>query len=113
MLGETIKKRQARQKPGVKTVAMFSDSKAAIRLMVHLEPGPGQNVARRIKWQAQALLVCSIATEIHWVLGYSGIPRNKEADRQANLARDTSGSMAIERPYILASNGARPISEGR
>jgi transposase-like protein len=38
---------------------------------------------------------------------------HEEADRQANLARDASGSTVIERPYTSASNRARRISEGR
>jgi hypothetical protein len=46
-------------------------------------------------------------------LGYSGIPGNEEADSQANLAGDASGSTVIEQPYTSASNRARRISEGR
>jgi len=48
-------------------------------------------------------LAHGIATEIHWVPGHSGIPGNEEADRQANLARDASGSTVIERLYTSAS----------
>jgi hypothetical protein len=40
-LGETVKRRETLQRHGVKTVAVFSDSQAAIRRMAHLEPGPG------------------------------------------------------------------------
>jgi hypothetical protein len=40
-LDETIKKRETLQRHGVKTVAGFSDSQAAIRRTAHLEPGPG------------------------------------------------------------------------
>jgi len=59
------------------------------------------------------LLAHGIATEIHWVLGHSGIPGNEQADRQATLARDASGSKVIERPYTSAPNRARRISERR
>jgi len=41
-LGETVKRRERLQEHGVKTVAVFSDSQAAIRRTAHLEPGPGQ-----------------------------------------------------------------------
>ena len=61
----------------------------------------------------QALVTHGINTNIHWVPGHSGIPGNKEADRQANLAQDASGNRVLERPYTLASNRARRISKGR
>jgi ribonuclease HI len=112
-LDVAIKKRETLQKHGVKTVAGFSDSQAAIRRTAHVELDPGQRLARRINTRAQSLRAHGIATEIHWVSGHSGIPRNQEADRQVNLARDTSGSTVIERPYTSASNSARRISEGR
>jgi ribonuclease HI len=112
-LDVAIEKRETLQKHGVKTVAVFSDSQAAIRRTAHLEPGPGQRLARRINRRARSLLAHGIATEIHWVPGHSGIPGNEEADRHANVARDASGSTVIERPYTSASNRARRISEGR
>jgi len=108
-----IEKIDTLQKHGVRTVAVFSDSQAAIRRAAHVEPGPGQRLARGINRRARNLLAHGITTEIHWVPGHSGIPGNEEADRQANLARDASGSTVIERPYTSASNWARRISEGR
>jgi len=62
--------------------------------------------------RARVLLTHSIAIEIHWVPGHSGIPGNEEADRQVKLARDASGDTMIERPYTSASNRARRLSEG-
>jgi len=112
-LDVAIEKRETLQVHGVKMVAVLNNSQAAIRRAAHLEPGPGQRLARRINRRARSLLTHGIATEIHWVSGLSGIPGNEEADRQANLAQDASGSTVIERPYTWASNMARRISEGR
>jgi len=108
-----IARRETLQVHGVKTVAVFSDSQAAIRRAANLEPGPGQRLGRRIKRRARSLLAHGIATEIHWVPGHSGITGNEEADRQANLVRNASGSTVIEQPYTSALNRARRISEGR
>ena len=77
-----------------------------------LSGGLGQRLARMINQRAQALLAHGIATEIHWVPGHSSIAGNKEADRQANLARDARGDTEIEQLYIPASNRARRIYEG-
>jgi len=108
-----IEMRETLQKHGVKIVAVFSDSQAAIRRTAHLEPGPGQRLVRRINRRTRNLLTHGIATEIHWVPGHSSIPGNEEADCQVNLARDASGSTVIEWLYTSASNRARRISEGR
>jgi len=77
---ETIEKREILQRTGVKMVAVFSDSYAAIWRTAHLEPGPGQRAARRIKCKAQAVLAHSSKKEIHWVPGHSSIPGNEEAE---------------------------------
>jgi ribonuclease HI len=86
VLGQAIEKRETLQRHGVKTVAIFWDSQTAIRRAAHMEPGPGQPLARRINRRVWELLAQGIATEIHWVPGHSGIPRNEEADCQSNLA---------------------------
>jgi len=112
MPGETVKRRQTRQKNGVKMVAVCNNSQAAIRWTASLELCAGQWIARRINRRLQVLLTHAIATQIHWVLGYLGIPRHKEADCHANLARQTTGRMVIERPYSSALNRDWQISEG-
>ena len=69
-LDMAIKKREALQERGVKTVAVFSDSPAAIRQAAQLEPGSAQRLARRINTRSWNLLAHCIATEIHWVPGH-------------------------------------------
>ena len=106
-------KRETMQRYEVKMVAVFSDSQAAIRQMAHLEPGPGQRLARQINRRGQTLLAHGIETEIHWVLGHSSIPGDKEADRQVNRACEARGDTEIELLNTSASNMARHICEER
>jgi hypothetical protein len=110
-LRETVKRRDMLQEHGVKTVAVFSHSYATIRGTEHLEPGLAHRLARQMNWTARALLTHSIPTEIHWVPGDSGIVGNKDADHQANLARDSDRSTPIEPPYTSASNRGRQSAE--
>jgi ribonuclease HI len=95
------------------TVAVFSDSQAAIRRMTHLDPGPGQHLARAINQHARALHAYGIEDTIHWVLGHSGILANEEVDLQANNAGEDRSDTVLERIYTFAANRARRISEGR
>jgi len=104
---ETVKRRETLQQHGVKSVAVFSESQAAIRRVSHLEPGPGQRLARRNRRMGLNLLAHGIATEIHWVPGHPSIPGHDEADCLPNLARDASGITVIERPSTTALNRAR------
>jgi len=111
-LPESVKKRHTLQTHGATKVAIFSDSQAAIRRMEHLEPGPGQHLARWISQWARNLREAGIDTEIHWVPGHSGIPGNEEADCQANLARDGRRAGTVrERISTSVANRTRQISE--
>jgi hypothetical protein len=112
-LDVVIGQRETLQNRGVKTVAVISDPQATICRLAHLETSLGQPIVRRINTRAQSLLAHAITTEIHWVLGHSGIPENEEADRKVNLARDASGKTVIQRQNTSASNRARPILKGK
>jgi len=72
--------------------------------MEHLDPGPGQPLARWINHSARALHKVGIKTMIHWDPGQSGINQIEEADRYANVAREgRSGGTVNQRMYTLAA----------
>jgi hypothetical protein len=80
----------------------------------HLEPGPGQPLARWINQSARTLRETGIETEIYRVPGHTGIPENEEADRQANLAREGRRAGTVrEQVYTSAANRTRRISEAK
>jgi len=86
-LRESVSERDTLQTHGVAKVAVFSDSRAAIRRLEHLEPAPRRQLPRWINRSVRTLRKAGIETEIHWVPRQSGIPGYEEADPQANLAR--------------------------
>jgi len=112
-LRKSVARAEALRTHGVTTVAVSSDSQAAIRRTAHLDPGPGQHPPRAINKHTRALRAHSIEAAIHWVPGHTGIPGNEEADRQANKAREDRGYTVCEQIYILAANRARRLAEGR
>jgi len=66
-LRESVKERDTLQTHGLTKVALCSDSQAAIRRTEHLEPGPGQHLARWISQCIRNLHEDGIETDIHWV----------------------------------------------
>jgi len=64
-LQKSIAKAEELWAHGVMTVAVLSDSQAAIRRTVYLDPGPGQYLARALNKHARALRTHSIEAAIH------------------------------------------------
>jgi len=95
----------------VTTVVVCSDLQAATRWMAHLDPGPGQQLARAINEAARTVHAQGIDLVINWVLGHSGIPGNDEADHKAKQAREGRGITVHEHIYISAAIRARRIVE--
>jgi len=113
-LRESVRKTDTLQTHGVTKVAVFRNSHAAIRSTEHPELGPGQPLARWINQSSRPLREAGIKTEIHCVPGHTGIPRNEEADHQANLARGGCRTGTVrERVDTSAANRTRRISEAQ
>ena len=96
-----IEKRETLHKHGGKTVAIFSDSQAAIQRTAHLEQGPELQLAKPMNRRGRSLLAHGIATEIQWVPGHSSIPGIEAADHPLNLAQDARRSLVKVWPIHL------------
>jgi len=112
-LGVTIEQWKSYHWHGANTVAVSSDLPAAISYMPQLQPGPGQQLARRFNRRAQPILTHGIPIEIHWVLRHSGIARINEADHHTNFAPEATEHTTIVQPCTYVSNRARQIVERR
>jgi ribonuclease HI len=75
---------EALQAHRVTTVAVLGDVQAAIRLMAHVDPGPGQQLARAINEHARTFCADTIEAVIHLVPEHFGISGNEEADHLVN-----------------------------
>jgi ribonuclease HI len=53
-----------------RTVAIFTDSQAALRRIRNDDPGPGQWLARRILHAERQLRQAGLTTEFHWIPGH-------------------------------------------
>jgi len=87
-------------------VAVFRHLQAAIRWTAHLDPGPGQQLAKAINKHARALCAHGIVAAINWVPAHSGMPGNEYGDRQANGAQEDRGYTIPEQFYTSAANKA-------
>jgi hypothetical protein len=110
---KSVAQSEALQAHRMMTVALISDSQAAIRRTMHLDPGTGQQLARAINTHAWALPTKGIKGAIHWVPGHLCIPGNAVTDRPANKAGAERGYAVGDWKYTSAANKTRRISEGR
>jgi len=83
-LQNSVAKVQALLADGITSVAFFGDWQAAIRQTMHLDPGPGQQLARPIDDHAWAIHTQGIDVLIHCIPGHSGILGNEVANCHAN-----------------------------
>jgi len=102
-LRKTAKRAEILRAQGVQRTVGFSDPQAAVRRAVHLEIGPGQQLARSINNQAQALCEHNIKTVIRWIPRHLAIPRKEEAERSATGARKSRGITVQEQVFISAT----------
>ncbi|POS85905.1 hypothetical protein EPUL_002116, partial [Erysiphe pulchra] len=94
-----------RRKRAIKIV----NEPAAIRSILHLEPGPSQWLVRQIHRRAQELKDYGVETHIRWVPGHAGVESNENADQAAKDAAKT-GIHCRER-FNSLSHMSRLITE--
>jgi len=84
-LREAVTKTYILQTHGVSKVTIFTNLQAAIRQMLHLEPGPVQQLARCVSHNPRALHNPRIRSAMHCISGHICISTNEDADQQENL----------------------------
>lgn len=92
-------------------INIWADSQVAIRRLQHMDPGPGQWLARYINGRAQQLMEYTTEVEIYWVPEPISVEWNRKANKAAKESAERACTRRCPEKFASLAHISRKVTE--